>query len=166
MMVMLRNLHGGSEPQGLPSLGTLFAKKHCNVHRLKLATRATSFRCAAFRRLFRREHGLVTTHITKEPIGPRLFTRAEALAVLKIGETTLFWLQRTGKLRPIRIGSRVLFNAAEIRRIVAHGATLTEAEKEAATKRTPSDPIATRRNWRPERCSATSPVRKSSGVTS
>ena len=81
------------------------------------------------------ESDLPTTHVTKEPIGPRLFTRAEALAVLKIGETTLFWLQRTGKLKPIRIGSRVLFNAAEIRRIVAHGATLTEAEKEAATTR-------------------------------
>jgi hypothetical protein len=77
------------------------------------------------------EEILVTT-ITKEPIGPRLFTRAEALALLKIGETTLFWLQRTGKLKPIHIGSRVLFNAAEIRRVVAHGATLTEAEKEAA----------------------------------
>jgi hypothetical protein len=64
-----------------------------------------------------------------------LFTRAEALALLKIGETTLFWLQRTGKLKPIRIGSRVLFSAAEIRRIVAHGATLTEAEKEAAATR-------------------------------
>lgn len=68
---------------------------------------------------------------------PRLFTRAEALAVLKIGETTLFWLQRTGKLRPIRIGSRVLFNAAEIERLAIHGATLTEAEKEAAAKRNP-----------------------------
>ena len=76
-----------------------------------------------------------TTHLTKEPIGPRLFTRAEALALLKIGETTLFWLQRTGKLKAIRIGSRVLFNAAEIRRIVARGATLTEAEKDAAAKR-------------------------------
>src|SRR5262245_19936080 len=66
---------------------------------------------------------------------PRLFTRAEALAILKIGETTLFWLQRTGKLKPIRIGSRVLFNAAEIRRLVTRGATLTESEKEAAAKR-------------------------------
>jgi len=66
---------------------------------------------------------------------PHLFTRAEALAILKIGETTLFWLQRTGKLKPIRIGSRVLFNAAEIRRLVTRGATLSEAEKEAAAKR-------------------------------
>jgi hypothetical protein len=72
-----------------------------------------------------------------EATGPRLFTRAEALAILKIGETTLFWLQRTGKLRPIRIGSRVLYNATEIERLAIHGATLTEAEKEAAAKRNP-----------------------------
>jgi hypothetical protein len=83
---------------------------------------------------------------------PRLFTRAEVLAILKIGETTLFWLQRTRKLEPIRIGSRVLFNATEIERVAATGATLTEAEKEAAikrdrrhnrlaTKRPPSSPI-------------------------
>jgi len=72
-----------------------------------------------------------------EATGPRLFTRAEALAILKIGETTLFWLQRTGKLSPIRIGSRVLFNATEIERLAMHGATLTEAEKEAAAKRNP-----------------------------
>ena len=71
----------------------------------------------------------------KEAIGPRLFTRAEALAILKIGETTLFWLQRTKKLTAIRIGSRVLFNAAQIERIAARGASLTEAEKKAATKR-------------------------------
>src|SRR5262249_11478036 len=69
-----------------------------------------------------------------EAIGPRLFTRAEALAILRIGETTLFWLQRTGKLRPIRIGSRVLFSATEIERRAAHGASLTEPEKEAAAK--------------------------------
>ena len=67
--------------------------------------------------------------------GPRLFTRVDALAILRIGETTLFWLQRTGKLKPIRIGSRVLFNAAEIRRLVTRGATLTEAEKQAAANR-------------------------------
>jgi hypothetical protein len=70
----------------------------------------------------------------QEASGPRLFTRAEAIAALKIGETTLYWLQRTGKLRPIRIGSRVLFNVSEIMRIAAQGATLTEAEKEAAAK--------------------------------
>ena len=66
---------------------------------------------------------------------PRLFTRAEALAILKIGETTLHWLQRTGKLKAIRIGSRVLFNATEIERVATHGASLTDAEKKAAAKR-------------------------------
>jgi hypothetical protein len=71
--------------------------------------------------------------IQTEVTGPRLFTRAEALVLLKIGETTLFWLQRTGKLRPIRIGSRVLFSAADIVRLATHGATLTEVEKQAAS---------------------------------
>jgi hypothetical protein len=67
---------------------------------------------------------------------PRLLlTRADALALLRIGETTLHWLQKTGKLKPIRIGSRVLFNASEIKRIATHGASLTKTEKEAATKR-------------------------------
>jgi Helix-turn-helix domain len=78
---------------------------------------------------------LITNHTSNDQSGPRLFTRAEALALLKIGETTLYWLQRTGKLKPIRIGSRVLFNAAEIRRVAARGASLTETEKEAAAKR-------------------------------
>jgi hypothetical protein len=72
-----------------------------------------------------------------EATGPRLFSRADALAILKIGETTLFWLQRTGKLRPIRIGSRVLFNAAEIERLAIHGATLTGAEKKQPQTATP-----------------------------
>jgi hypothetical protein len=78
----------------------------------------------------------VTPHIPANgPASVSLFTRADALAFLKIGETTLFWLQRTGKLKPIRIGSRVLFDASEIKRIATHGASLTKAEKEAATKR-------------------------------
>jgi hypothetical protein len=70
-----------------------------------------------------------------EATAPRLFTRAQALALLKIGETTLWLLQRTGKLKPIRIGSRVLFPATEIERLAIHGATLTKAEKETAAKR-------------------------------
>ena len=77
----------------------------------------------------------IPTTPANEATTPRLFTRADALAILKIGETTLFWLQRTGKLQPVRIGSRVLFNAAEIERIAMRGATLTGAEKEAAAKR-------------------------------
>jgi hypothetical protein len=75
------------------------------------------------------------TNTAKESTAPRLFTRAEALVLLKIGETTLHWLQRTGKLKPIRIGSRVLFNAAEIERVATRGASLTEAEKNEARKR-------------------------------
>jgi hypothetical protein len=76
-----------------------------------------------------------STKAANETTTPRLFTRADTLAILKIGETTLFWLQRTGKLQPIRIGSRVLFSAAEIERIAMRGATLTAAEKEDAAKR-------------------------------
>ena len=75
------------------------------------------------------------TNTAKESTAPRLFTRAEALVLLKIGETSLHWLQRTGKLKPIRIGSRVLFNAAEIERVATRGASLTEAEKNEARKR-------------------------------
>jgi hypothetical protein len=44
-------------------------------------------------------------------------------------------LQRTGKLKAIRIGSRVLFNATQIERIATRGASLTRAEKEAAIPR-------------------------------
>ena len=77
----------------------------------------------------------IQTNTAKVSTAPRLFTRAEALALLKIGETTLHWLQRTGKLKAIRIGSRVLFNATEIERIATRGASLTGAEKEAATPR-------------------------------
>jgi hypothetical protein len=86
---------------------------------------------------------------------PRLFTRAEALVALKIGETTLHWLQRTGKLRPIRIGSRVLFNASEINRLATHGATLTEGEKRAASKRRAVDFLRGRhRRGRPRKAIA------------
>jgi hypothetical protein len=92
---------------------------------------------------------------------PRLFTRAEALAILKIGETTLFWLQRTGKLKPVRIGSRVLFNATEIERLAIHGATLTEAEKEAAAKRNPKVTASRRgRRGRMREASAREPGRR------
>jgi hypothetical protein len=76
----------------------------------------------------------IPTTTAKETGVPRLFTRAEALALLKIGETTLHWLQKTGKLKPIRIGSRVLFNIAEIERVATRGASLTGAEKQAAAK--------------------------------
>ena len=67
-------------------------------------------------------------------LAPRLFTRAEALTILRIGETTLHWLERCGKLKAIRIGSRVLFNATEIERVAGRGASLTEVEKKAAAE--------------------------------
>jgi hypothetical protein len=92
-----------------------------------------------------------TTDPKADPTAPRLFTRADALAILKIGETTLFWLQRTGKLKPIRIGSRVLFNASEIRRIAAHGASLSRAEKETAKGATALAELAPRRRGRPKK---------------
>jgi hypothetical protein len=76
----------------------------------------------------------IPTTPANEPTATRLLTRSDALATLRIGETTLFWLQRTGKLKPIRIGSRVLFNASEINRIAAQGASLSKAEKEAAAR--------------------------------
>jgi hypothetical protein len=66
-----------------------------------------------------------------------LFTRAETLASLRIGETTLYWLQRTRRLNPINIGARVLFNPAEVEHIARHGCSLTEADKRAATRPRP-----------------------------
>jgi hypothetical protein len=79
---------------------------------------------------------ITRTAPAKEINAPRvLLTRTEALATLRIGETTLHWLQRTGKLKPINIGARVLFNRAEVERLAKHGCTLTEAEKQSAAKR-------------------------------
>jgi hypothetical protein len=82
----------------------------------------------------------IHTHQAKETSAPRLLmTRAEVLAALRIGETSLFHLQRCGKLKPIRIGSRVLFAPADVERIAAQGASLTKAEKESAAKRGQED---------------------------
>jgi hypothetical protein len=64
-----------------------------------------------------------------------LLTRAETLATLRIGETTLHWLARTKKLNPIKIGARVLFNATEVERLARRGCSLTAGEKRAATRR-------------------------------
>jgi hypothetical protein len=63
-----------------------------------------------------------------------LLTRAETLAALRIGETTLHWLARTKKLNAIKIGARVLFSAAEVERLARRGCSLTGAEKRAATR--------------------------------
>jgi hypothetical protein len=85
----------------------------------------------------------LTSHTTNErtaarpevlETGPRLFTRDEAMKIFKVGPTTLYWLQCTGKLKPVHVGHRVLFNAAEIERLAIHGTTLTGAEKKAAAK--------------------------------
>jgi hypothetical protein len=64
-----------------------------------------------------------------------LLTRAEALAALRIGETTLHWLQRTRKLNPINIGARVFFSPTEVERVARHGCSLTVAEKRTAAER-------------------------------
>ena len=67
---------------------------------------------------------------------PRLLlTRAETLAALRVGETTLHWLARTKKLNAIKIGSRVLFSATEVERLARRGCSLTVEEKQAATRR-------------------------------
>ena len=78
---------------------------------------------------------MTSTTPAKEISEPRLLlTRPETLAALRIGETTLHWLQRTGKLRPINIGARVLFGRAEVERLARHGCSLTAAEKRAAAR--------------------------------
>ena len=63
---------------------------------------------------------------------PRMFTRGDAMKILRIGETSLHWLTRTGKLQTVRIGGRVLIPATEIERLCRRGTTLSEAEKTAA----------------------------------
>ena len=76
-------------------------------------------------------------HVTAPPL---LLTRAETLAALRIGETTLYWLQRTRRLNPIKIGARVLFSPAEVEHIARYGCRLTEADKRAATGPRPVSP--------------------------
>ena len=76
-----------------------------------------------------------TTTSGKQFSAPRLLlTRAETLAALRIGETTLYWLQRTKRLKPINIGARVLFSPAEVEHIARYGCSLTEADKRAAIR--------------------------------
>ena len=78
---------------------------------------------------------VTSTTFAKESNTPRLLlTRAETLEALRIGETTLHWLARTGKLNPIKIGARVLFNPAEVQHLARRGCSLTEEEKEAAKR--------------------------------
>jgi len=69
---------------------------------------------------------------TGEESAPRMYTRGDAMRILRIGETSLHWLTRTGKLQTVRIGGRVLIPAAELNRLCRKGTTLSEAEKTAA----------------------------------
>ena len=80
----------------------------------------------------------MTTATTTDASAPRMYTRGDAMRILRIGETSLHWLVRTGKLRSVRIGGRVLIPATEVERLCRKGTTLSEAEKAAA--RSDSDP--------------------------
>jgi helix-turn-helix protein len=71
-----------------------------------------------------------------EQNAPRMYTRGDAMRILRIGETSLHWLTRTGKLQTVRIGGRVLIPAVELDRLCRKGATLSEAEKRAARNNT------------------------------
>jgi hypothetical protein len=71
-----------------------------------------------------------------EQSAPRMYTRGDAMRILRIGETSLHWLTRTGKLQTVRIGGRVLIPAVELDRLCRKGATLSEAEKRAARNNT------------------------------
>lgn len=81
-----------------------------------------------------------TNHLN-EIVAPRTYTRGDAMKILRIGETSLHWLTRTGKLQTVRIGARVLIPAAEVERLCRKGTTLSGAEKSAAC----NDPNSHRR---------------------
>jgi hypothetical protein len=82
---------------------------------------------------------LSTNSTPREIGGPRLFTRNEVMAIFHVGETTLHWLERTHKLKAVRIGRRVLFDAAEVERLATRGTSLTEREKKEAAKHDPDE---------------------------
>jgi excisionase family DNA binding protein len=73
-----------------------------------------------------------TTTTTADANAPRMYTRSDAMRILRIGETSIYWLTKTGKLRSVRIGARVLIPATEVECLCRKGTTLTEAEKSAA----------------------------------
>ena len=75
---------------------------------------------------------------------PRMYTRSDTMRILRIGQTSLFWLTKTGKLRFVRVGARVLIPASEVERLCRKGTTLSEAEKAAAR----SDPEPVHRGRR------------------
>ena len=73
-----------------------------------------------------------TTLTATDASAPRMYTRGDAMRILRIGETSLHWLTKTGKLRSVRIGARVLIPATEVERLCRKGTTLSGAEKAAA----------------------------------
>ena len=83
---------------------------------------------------FEDQEMILTGTKTGEESAPRMYTRGDAMRILRIGETSLHWLTRTGKLQTVRIGGRVLIPAAELNRLCRKGATLSEAEKRAVRK--------------------------------
>ena len=82
-----------------------------------------------------------TTTTATDASAPRMYTRGDAMRILRIGETSLHWLTKTGKLRSVRIGARGLTPAKEVERLCLKGTTLSGAEKAAAL----SDPKRCRR---------------------
>ena len=72
-----------------------------------------------------------TTTTAADASAPRMYTHGDTMRILRIGETSLHWLTRTGKLRSVRIGARVLIPATEVERLCRKGTTLSEAEKAA-----------------------------------
>ena len=73
-----------------------------------------------------------TTTTASDTSAPRMYTRGDTMRILRIGETSLHWLTKTGKLRFVRIGARVLIPATEVERLCRRGTTLSGAEKAAA----------------------------------
>ena len=86
-----------------------------------------------------------TTHVN-EIVAPRMYTRADAMRILRIGETSLHWLSRTGKLQTVRIGGRVLIPASEIERLCRKRTTLSEAEKTVAREQIAQHSRASKKN--------------------
>jgi Helix-turn-helix domain len=99
--------------------------------------------------LLEEEKGPVpTTPVNDDIVAPRMFTRGDAMRILRIGETTLHFLTKTGKLQSVRIGARVLIPAAEIERLCRKGATLTGPRRQPlrgrkATPRLQATPSST-----------------------
>ena len=48
----------------------------------------------------------------------RLYSRMEACDFLRIGPTKIWMLEKDGELRPVRVGSRVLFREEDLQRFI------------------------------------------------